>query len=201
MLFCNQILAQGYTAEIMPGNRYLFYQHLFHQPFRENGKTGIVHIANISTWYEQNPIKGGMSNEIMNQAYISFRAGHSFTIMGGIFYANVTGIRPAIAAQFAHRFKNGLIVLVPRADVINKGSVELMGMLEYEPHITKHTKLYTRLQFMTNTGPFHHNRSYQRARLGVHIKKLQTGIAVNVNEYGYPAKLKVNTGLFLRKAF
>ena len=74
-------------------------------------------------------------------------------------------------------------------------------MLEYEPHITKHTKLYTRLQFMTNTGPFHHNRSYQRVRLGVHIKKLQTGVAVNVNEYGYPGKVKVNAGLFLRKAF
>ena len=198
---CNHLSAQVYTAEVMPGNRYLFYQHLFHQKFKENGKTGIVHIANISNWYEHDPGKGGMSNEIMNQAYISMQAGRSITFMGGIFYTNVTGIRPAIAVQFAHRFKNGLLVLVPRADVINSGSVELMGMIEYEPQLTKKTKLYSRLQFMTNTGPYHHNRSYQRARIGINVKKFQVGVGVNVNEYGYPGKLKINTGIFLRRLF
>lgn len=197
----NHVSAQVYTAEVMPGNRYMFYQHVFSQKFKENGKAGIVHIANISNWYEHDSQKGGMSNEVMNQAYLSLQAGRSITFMGGIFYANVTGIRPAIAIQFAHMFKDGLILLVPRADVINNGSVELMGMLEYQPNLTKKLKLYSRLQLMSNVGPYHHNRSYQRARLGIHIKKFQTGAAVNINEYGYPAKTKINAGLFLRKDF
>lgn len=198
---CNHLSAQVYTAEVMPGNRYLFYQHLFHQKFKENGRAGIVNIANISNWYEHNPGKGGMGNEIMNQAYISLQAGRSITFMGGIFHTNVTGIRPAIAMQFAHAFKDGLLVLVPRADVIKNGSAELMGMFEYQPEITKKIKLYSRLQVMSNIGPYHHNRSYQRARLGIQVKKLQTGIGVNVNEYGHPAKVKVNAGVFFRKAF
>lgn len=197
----NQISAQGFTAELMPGNHYLFYQHVMNQKLKENGKASIIHIANISNWYEQNPTKGGMRNELMNQAYIGLQAGGNITIMGGLFYANVTGMRPAVAVQFVHTFKDGLLVLVPRADVINNGSVEVMGMFEFQPSLTKKLKLYSRVQLMSNIGPYHHNRSYQRVRLGVDIKKMQAGFAVNVNEYGYPVIMKLNTGLFLRKAF
>lgn len=195
------LLAQSFTAELMPGNRYLFYQHISSQKFKENGRTGTVHIANISNWYERNPDKGGMNNELMNQLYLTIQAGRHITFMGGLFYSNITGTRPAIAVQYAHAFKNGLIVFTPRAELMNKGSAEVMGMLEYHPQVTKQIKLYFRLQGMTNLGPYHHNRSYQRARLGVHIKKFQAGIGINVDEYGEMMKLKVNTGIFLRKAF
>ena len=197
----NPVPAQNFIAEVMPGNRYLFYQHLSNQKFKENGKAGTVHIANISNWYERNPDKGGMNNEIMNQLYISMQAGPKITFMGGIFYSNTTGIKPALAMQYAHVFKNGLFVLTPRVDLKKNGSAELMGMLEFHPQITKHIKIYTRIQLMSNTGPYHHNRSYQRARLGVHLKKFQAGIGINLDEYGSTIKLKVNAGLFFRKAF
>jgi len=197
----NQAPAQTFIAEVMPGNRYLFYQHISNQKFKENGKAGAVHIANVSNWYEQNPAKGGMNNEVMNQLYISMQAGRKITFMGGIFYSNNTGIKPALALQYAHVFKEGLFILVPRIDLMTKGSAELMGMLEYHPQLTKHLKIYSRWQFMSNIGPYHHNRSYQRARLGVHIKKFQAGIGINLDEYGNTIQLKVNAGLFFRKAF
>ncbi len=196
-----QSSAQAYTAEVMPGNRYLFYQHLFRQKIKENSKVGFVHIANISNWYQQNPNKGGMGNEIMNQVYLSQEVIQNVTFLGGLFYTNVTGIRPSIAIQFTQIFKNGLIAIVPRADISKNGSTELMGMLEYQPTLTKKIKLYSRLQFMHNVGPNHHNRSYQRARVGIQIKKFQFGVGVNVNQYGYPLKTKINSGIFLRKPF
>lgn len=201
LYMCHLLSAQAFTAELMPGNQYLFYQHSSSQKFKPNGKAGIVHIANILNWYEKNPTKGGMNDELMNQVYISMQAGRYITVMGGLFYTNVTGIRPALALQFMHVFKQGVLVLAPRADLISKGSAEVMGMIEYHPQVSKQIKLYSRFQFMSNIGPYHHNRSYQRARLGVHIKSFQAGIGINLDEYGYAGKLKVNAGLFLRKAF
>jgi hypothetical protein len=195
------VAAQNFTAEIMPGNRYFFYQHLLSCKWKENGKSGIVHITNISNWYQHNPAKGGMNNEVMNQVYASHRLTPAFTIMAGLFYSNATDIKPALALQFAKRFNDYFVVVVPRVDLANKGSFELMGMLEYEPQLSPNVKLYSRLQFMSNAGPFSHNRSYQRVRLGVHVKKIQTGVAVNIDEYGHAAKTKINTGIFLRKPF
>jgi hypothetical protein len=203
ILSCLQkpVAAQKFTAEIMPGDRYFFYQHLLSCKWKENGKSGVVHIANISNWYQHNPAKGGMNNELMNQVYASHRLTSAFTIMAGLFYSNATGIKPALAFQFAKRFNDCFVVVVPRADVANNGSFELMGMLEYEPQLSPLVKLYSRVQIMSNAGPFNHNRSYQRVRLGVHIKKFQTGVAVNIDEYGNSAKTKINTGIFLRKPF
>lgn len=193
--------AQNFAAEIMPGNNYFFYQHLLSQKWNANAKSGIVHITNISNWYQHNSAKGGMNNELMNQVYLTHQLNPQFTVMGGLFFSNATGIKPALALQYAQRFNDWFVVVVPRMDLSNKGSFELMGMLEYEPQLSAKLKLYSRFQIMSNAGPFHHNRSYQHVRLGVHVKKFQTGIAVNINEYGYPAKVKVNTGLFLRKLF
>jgi hypothetical protein len=142
-----------------------------------------------------------MNNEVMNQVYLTHQLNPQFTVMGGLFFSNATGIKPALALQYAQRINDWFVVVVPRIDLANKGSFELMGMLEYEPQLSAKLKLYSRFQVMSNAGPFHHNRSYQRVRVGVHVKKFQTGIAVNINEYSYPVKVKVNTGLFLRKLF
>lgn len=198
---CQLSSAQVYTVEVMPGNRYLFYQHVFRQKIKENSKVSFVHIANTSNWYQQNPNKGGMGNEIMNQVYISHEVLKNITFLGGLFYTNITGIRPSIAIQFTQTFKNGVFVMVPRADITKNGSTELMAMLEYQPSLTQRIKLYSRLQFMSNSGPDHHNRSYQRVRLGIQIKKFQLGTGVNINHYGYPLKTKINSGIFLRKSF
>lgn len=195
------VTAQNFAAEIMPGNNYFFYQHLLAYKWNENSKSGIVHITNISNWYQHNPAKGGMNNEVMNQVYLTHRLTPAFTMMAGLFFSNAAGMKPAFAIQYAQRFKDCFVVVVPRIDLVNKGSFEMMAMLEYEPQLSTKLKLYSRFQVMSNAGPFNHNRSYQRVRLGMHVKKFQTGVAVNINEYGYPVKTKINTGIFLRKLF
>lgn len=190
---------QPILFEGMAGNEYLFYQHLIVKKFSPESPFGVMHIANVSSLYETDITKGGRPNEIMNQAYLTTTLSKSFTLLTGMFYTNVTGIRLAAGVQYALPFKNGLWVTVPRVDIKHRGAVEIMSMLELQPPLSDKTKLYIRLQAMSNYGPYHHNRSYQRFRFGVSIRKTQIGVGVNINEYGSASKAHVNTGIFLRK--
>lgn len=191
--------AQPFTAEALAGNDYLFYQHYLAKKFTAQSRFGVMHIANIITRYEQDPKRGGKPNELMNQAYLTTKITQRLTLLTGMFYNNVTGIRAAIGMQYALPFKNGLWVLVPRADLQHHGSAEMMSMLEFQPLLAKKVKLYTRLQVMTNYGPWQHNRSYQRIRLGVTIKHTQLGLGLNIDEYGKAPETRFNTGIFVRK--
>jgi hypothetical protein len=199
LILSHSIKAQPILIEGLAGNNYLFYQHLIAKKFSSNKPFGMMHIVNVSSWHETDAAKGGRPNEIMNQAYITTQLSKSFTLLTGMFYANATGIRLAAGLQYALPFKNGLWVTVPRADVMHRGSVEMMSMLELQPPVTEKTKLYIRVQAMSNYGPFHHNRSYQRFRFGVTVKKTQMGIGMNMDEYGAHSKVYINTGIFLRK--
>ncbi|ULQ54239.1 hypothetical protein [Flavihumibacter fluvii] len=191
--------AQPINLEGMAGDDYLFYQHLIAKKLSARSRLGILHIANVSIRYETDIKKGGRPNEVMNQAYITTSLNKHFTLLTGMYYNHVNGIRASAAVQFAWRFKNGLFIALPRADIQHRGSVDVMTMLEYQPLITKRIKLYTRLQVMSNYGPFQHNRSYQRLRLGVDIKGTQLGVGVNIDEYGRESTLNFNTGIFIRK--
>jgi len=52
---------------------------------------------------------------------------------------------------------------------------------------------------MRNVGPYQHNRSWQRFRIGIDLKGTQAGIGINLDEYGTGNKIKQNTGMFIRK--
>jgi hypothetical protein len=54
---------------------------------------------------------------------------------------------------------------------------------------------------MNNIGPYHHNRGYQRLRVGIDMKSWQAGIGSNFDEYGKFRKVYINLGLFVRKEF
>ena len=188
---------QPFIIEGLAGNNYLFYQHLMAKKFSPESSFGVMHIANVSSFYQSNKVK--KAAEVMNQAYITSKLNRSLTLLTGIFYSNATNVRVAAGIQYAATFKNGLWVTVPRVDIMKNGSVELMSMLELQPPVKEHTKLYFRLQAMSNYGPTQYNRSYQRVRFGLTIKGTQVGIGLNLDEYGKASKVYVNTGIFLRK--
>ncbi len=194
-----QLAKAQLIVEGLAGNDHLFYQHLLAKKFSSKSVLGVMHIANVSSRYDADVKKAGRPNEIMNQAYITTKLNKSFTLLAGMFYSNASGIRASAAIQYALPFKNGLWVMVPRVDIEHRGSVEMMSMFEYQPMIAKTIKLYTRLQLMSNYGPYQHNRSYQRLRLGVTIKGTQVGVGVNLDEYGKQSKPNLNAGLFIRK--
>lgn len=199
ILFFSSKTSSQMIVEGLVGDEYLFYQHLIHKKFTAKSKAGFMHLVNMTSRYQTDIKKGGRPNEVMNQVYLTTRLNQSFTLLTGVFYNNVIGIRTSVGIQYAKAFKNGLLVMVPRADVKKYGAVELMSMLEYQPVIGKSVKLYTRLQVMSNYGAYQHNRSYQRLRLGISIKDIQLGVGMHLDEYGKESRVNMNTGVFIRK--
>lgn len=191
--------AQPVVLEGLVGHEYLFYQHLLAKKFSSRSVLGVMHIANVSSRYDAAVKRAGRPDEIMNQAYISIQLGKSFSLLAGMFYSNAVGIRASAGIQYALPFKNGLWVIVPRVDAEHGASVEMMSMFEYQPVIAKTIRGYTRLQVMSNYGPFQHNRSFQRLRLGITIKGTQAGLGFNLDEYGRSSKLYMNAGIFIRR--
>ena len=201
LLSKHPVNAQTVQPELLAGHRSLFYQHLVISKSRPEARWSFIHMANINFRYNRDVNKEGRPNEVMNQVFLAYRLNRYFIVMTGAFYSNATDIRPSVAMQFATSFKNGLVLLQPRIDVQAKGSFEWMGLVEYRPIIAAGLKLYARVQWMNNIGPYHHNRSYQRLRIGVDRKSWQTGIGSHFDEYGKTGKVYVNLGLFIRKEF
>ncbi|ASZ11830.1 hypothetical protein KTO58_15735 [Chitinophaga pendula] len=180
-------------VEVLGGYRGIFYQHTIARPM--GGRFGWMHIANVLRVYDTKVY----GNELMNQGYVTYGMSRSFTLLLGAHYTNVTDLRGSVAVQFAQQRGDWFYVLMPRADVMLNGSWELFTLVEYRPSVGARAKLYTRLQTMTNAGPYHHNRGYQYLRVGVDLKGVQFGIGMNLDEYGPSATIQPNAGLFLRK--
>jgi hypothetical protein len=173
---------QPIPVEVMAGHQYAMYQHTLSKSISGNDRFGVVHLSNILGWYRQPPQKGGMQNEFMNQGYLRYGLSGSFSV------------------QYLLNRKNWLFVVSPRFDIREKGAYEMFGMFEFRPLINGNMKLYMRIQGMTSHGPYHHNRSYQRLRLGVEKRGIQFGAGFNTDVYGKSRMVKLNAGLFVRKA-
>lgn len=191
--------AQVGPIELMGGDHYLHYQHSLGQQLKAESKFGWQHIATLIKQYNTNTEKGGMPDELMNQAYLTFRLHSLLSLKGGLFYTNVGGYQPTIGIQFFLHRGDWVIVAAPRADLVKNRSYELFTMVEFSPTLTKNVKLYTRLQAMSNVSKEGHNRSYQLARVGVDLKGFQIGAGVTLDEYGTNRKVHVNSGVFVRK--
>jgi len=194
------IYGQPIPVEVMAGHQYAMYQHTLSKSISGNDRFGVVHLSNILGWYRQPPQKGGMPNEFMNQGYLRYSLHKNLSVMAGYFYAYVPGLSGSFSMQYLLNRKNWLLVVSPRFDIKEKGAYEMFGMFEFRPVINGNLKLYLRIQGMTSHGPYHHNRSYQRLRLGVEKRGIQFGSGLNTDVYGKSRMVKFNAGLFVRKA-
>jgi hypothetical protein len=190
---------QPVPVETMIGHRYAMYQHTISKPLGADTRFGFVHIANVLGWYKKPSEKGGMENEFMNQGYVSYRLHNRFTVMLGYFYANIPNLGGSFAMQYHLKRDQWLMVISPRIDLKENGAYEMFAMFEHRLPISGNMKIYSRIQAMTSYGPFHHNRSYQRLRLGLDKKGFQMGFAFNMDEYGESLMVKANAGFFVRK--
>ena len=195
------VYGQPVQAELLVSHHSVFYQHLIVRKFSQGSGWGFVHVANINYRYNTNIEKRGRPNDIMNQAYISYSFNKIVTGLAGLFYSNATDIRPSLALQLSGSFRDGFWLLQPRIDVQMRGSFEWMGLIEYRPMLRNRLRLYTRIQWMNNAGPYHHNKSYQRLRGGVEIKNIQAGLGLNIDEYGKSGDGWIYPGVFVRKEF
>jgi hypothetical protein len=197
--FIQNAQSQLGPIELMAGDKYLHYQHSLSQPLKAESRFGWQHIATLIKRYEPNEGKNAMPDELMNQAYVTFRIHSLLTMKSGLFYTNAGGYTPTAGLQFFLHKKDWVVILAPRVDLNRDPTYELFTMVEFNPSIRLGVKLYARLQAMSNFGRQSHNRSYQLLRVGVDLAGFQFGGGVSLDEYGTSRKVHHNTGFFVRR--
>ena len=193
-LFCitNLVEAQYMGAEVMVGNKNYWYQHALYLPIHKS-RFSISHSSSMHLMYQEKD-----KNEVMSQSYVTYPLTSFLRAAVGTFYATKPGISPALALQFGLSQKHVKLLVVPRIDLKNNGSVEVMTLLEYTLPINDQFNFYSKVQAMTNYGPYNHNRSYQNFRLGLRTQKTTFGLALNVDERGSEKETLHSWGVFLR---
>lgn len=184
--------AQPTILEAMAGEENYFYQHTLAKSIGRS-RFGFFHTSSLHAFYD-----GDELNELMSQSYVTYALAGFAKLAVGTFYASKPGISLAAAIQLRYVRGDFKASLVPRIDLQKEGSVEMMLLLEYNPAITNRLQFYSRAQFMTNYGPYHHNRSYQNFRLGLQVKQTAAGVALNVDERGKDISPIYNLGVFIR---
>ncbi|HZF65339.1 MAG TPA: hypothetical protein VEZ55_12665 [Chitinophagaceae bacterium] len=199
LFLIGHLRAQVGPTEFMAGDKYLHYQHSFGQQLKPASRFGWQHIATLIKRYNTDTEKKGMPDELMNQAYITARINNLLSLKGGVFYTNVGGYQPTLGLQLFMHKKDWIIVVAPRTDIVKNGSYEVFAMVEFSPSSSKSTRLYTRLQAMSNANKEYHNRSYQMIRVGLDVKGFRIGGGLTLDEYGTSDKIHYNTGVFIRR--
>lgn len=187
---------QVVPVEFVFGHHNYYYQHSFSKQLPDDSPFGFFHTSSILIPYDEE-----RGNEIMRQSYVTYKISGPVSAGTGTIYVPVTRFRPSAFLQFLKRGKQTTLLIFPRVDLWKHPSFELMGFIEYEPAITDKLRLYTRAQLMTTWTATGHSRSYQYLRLGVRLGKLQSGLAINWDEYGKTVMIRRNYGCFIRHLF
>lgn len=191
--------AQKGNAELMAGNHYLHYQHSISQSMTAESRFGWQHIATLIKRYETVKGKPGYTDELMNQAYITYAVSKTISLKTGLFYTNTGGYKPSVGMQAFFPHKHGTVLLSPRINVADPIAYELFVVSEYLAPASGALRFVVRVQAMSNASSKGHNRSYQLIRLGVDINNLQLGGGLTLDEFGSSNKVHGNAGIFIRK--
>lgn len=193
LLLAAEVSSQNIILENLAGDKNYYYQHSLSKTFSKDHRWGFFNASSFHAFYDTDAL-----NELMSQSYITYALTQQINLAGGAFYATKPGIAPTVAVQFKFSNRYYKAAIVPRIDLRNNGSVEVMTFLEYAVPVSEGINFYARAQFMSNYGPRHHNRSYQYFRLGLKHKGTVMGMAVNVDERGPEKETLHNWGAFLR---
>ena len=194
-------LSQNIPVEAMIGNKSYWYQHILMRKFSSESKVGFFNVSSMYAFYDDSK-----RNELMSQSYLTYSVVNWMTVSIGSFYSSKPGFSPSFAIQFIKKKNNFFLLAVPRIDLKKQPTYDAMVMAEFKPPLSERTTLYFRIQLMSNYNSssqvkelsYSHNRSYQNFRAGIGIKKIQLGVALNVDEYGPSSKAFLNAGAFVR---
>jgi hypothetical protein len=201
LLSCCFLRLSAQNFEFLAGHRNLTYQHAFTKNASNASRFALTHIASVLVPVRQTERGRKLGAELMNQGYLKFRIYKSLSLNAGGFYANSSGLKPSVAISYMVTRPHFLMIIQPRTDVVRSPSIELFGLFEWRPVLTKHLLLYTRFQFMSNSGTCFHNRSYQQLRIGFEVRALQFGMGFQADEYGRSFSTRYNSGFFIRRQF
>ncbi len=188
--------AQRFNTELMAGNLNYYYAHSLSLPFKDNKRFSLSHASSLHSLYEEK-----QKNELMSQTYLSYGLSKHFSLAVGTFYASKPGISASLALQSSFQVQYLRALIVPRIDLKQGGSYELMMLLDYDVPISEKFMLHLRTQLMSNYTESIHNRSYQNVRIGLKLGQAAFGLALNADERGAEKQQQFNWGVFFRHDF
>jgi hypothetical protein len=185
--------AQPIPVELMAGNKYGTVNLSFSRNFSQDSRFGFFHMNTVQFDYK---VKANHSFILQDLAY--YEVIKNLRIAGGVAYSK-SGFDPTAGLQYVYSAKKLLFLFAPRVNIESDPSYDFMTILQFKPQINDRVKLYTRFQMLNLFNSDGNIKSYQWLRLGLEIKGIQFGLAVDFDEYGPNPSVENNAGLFLRK--
>jgi hypothetical protein len=186
-------LAQPVPVEVMGGNRYGLVNMVYSRNLASGTRFGFFHMNTITFDYNE---KAG--NSFIIQDLATFEIVKHLKVAGGLAYS-VAGLAPTAGLQFSLAGKKTYFLLAPRVNFEKDVSCDIMTILQYKPALSEKVNLYTRFQMLNLFDEAGNIKSYQWFRLGLEVKGMQFGMAVNLDEYGPNPSVEADWGIFIRK--
>jgi hypothetical protein len=185
--------AQPIPVELMMGHKYGTVNLAFSRNFSQTSRFGFFHMNTVQFDYKNKDNDCFILQDLMYAE--TFK---NLRVTGGVAYSN-GGFDPTAGLQYLYSGRKLLFLFAPRINIESNPSYDIMTILQYKPEINDHLKLYTRLQMLNLFDSEGNIKSYQWMRLGIEVKGIQFGLAVNLDEYGPSPSVTSNFGLFIRK--
>jgi hypothetical protein len=189
----NQAEAQPIPVELMMGHKYGSVNLVISKNFSQTSRLGFFHMNTVEFDY-----KDADKNSFIIQDLIYVETFKNLRVAGGVAYSK-GGFDPTAGLQYVYSGKKFLFLCAPRINIESNPSYDIMTILQYKPDINDRISIYTSIQFLNLFDSGGNIRSYQWMRLGLKVKGVQFGLAVNLDEYGAHPSVESNFGLFIRK--
>jgi len=185
--------AQPIPVELMLGNKYGTVNVVFSKAFSQTSRFGFFHVNTVQFGYSNKQY-----NDFILQDLAYVETFKNLRVTGGVVYS-AGGFNTTAGIQYIYNTKKLLVLLSPRVNIESNPSYDIMTIVQYKPDLNEKVKLYTRLQMLNLFSKEGNMKSYQWMRLGLEVKGVQFGLAVNIDELGPKPSAKSSFGLFFRK--
>ena len=188
-----KVQAQPIPIELMMGHRYGTVNLAFSRNFSQESRLGFFHMNTVQFGY-----KNKDDNCFILQDLVYVETLRNLRVAFGVVYSP-GGFNPTTGLQYVYGGKKLFFLFAPRVNIESDLSYDLMTILQYKPAINEKVKLYTRLQLLNLFDSGGNKKSYQWFRLGLEVKEIQFGLAVDLDEFGPHPSVTSNFGVFFRK--
>jgi hypothetical protein len=187
-----QVKAQPIPVELMIGNNYGAFELTFSKSLANNSRFGFFHMNSVEFGYHED------YSSIILQDLLYVEALKNFRIAGGLAYTS-GGFNPTAGLQYIVSGPRFFFLFAPRINIKSDYSYDIMNIIQYKVPLNENLKLFTRAKFLNVFTPKGNIKSYQWFRLGLEIKGIQFGLALNIDERGPHPNVLTNWGAFIRK--
>lgn len=142
-------------------------------------------------------------DEIGLQPTLFWNINETISIGPSLYYNSFAGYSERFSAKFTVKKSRVLFVIIPtvaHSEQKNASYIEVFTQIQFNKPINDKISLWLNGQFLTVWDNFKtHSRSFQQLRLGLSINGHQTGIGLDLDQYGPNPIEKTSFGVYYRK--